>query len=123
MKKLFTILSIALMSAFATATASTKNGYETATQTESAIKIDIPVNMIVKQTIVFIDDTSVVVYYQKEGNVCRLYSNTDVTKYKQEDLNRIKSTTFEVTDHVKGKCLMTKNTSDIISMAKSIFGK
>lgn len=124
MKKLFAILSIALMSAFAAASASATTSCETTNvQIEKSLKFDIPVNMVVKQTITFNDGNTVTVYYQKEGNVCRLYSNVDVTKYTEQDLNRIKSTTFEVTDRVKGKCLMTKKASDIMKLAKSLFGK
>ncbi|MCQ2257455.1 MAG: hypothetical protein MJZ41_05600 [Bacteroidaceae bacterium] len=124
MKKIFAILSIALMSAFAAATASATTSNETMTvQNQQSLKLDIPVNLIVKQTIKFNDGNTITVYYQKEGDICRLYSEVDVTKYTEQDLNRIKSTTFEVTDKVKGKCLMTKKSSDIISMAKSVFGK
>lgn len=124
MKKLFAILSIALMSAFAAATASATTGNENVSvYSEKAIEIDIPANLIVKQTITFTDGKTVTVYYQKEGNVCRLYSNVDVTKYTEQDLNRIKSTSFEISDRVKGKCLMTKRTSDVMKMARSVFGK
>lgn len=121
MKKVFVILSIALMSAFATATASSTTGSENVkAQSEQLFKIDIPVNLVVKQTVTFDDNTSITLYYQKEGNVCRLYSNVDVTKYSEQDLNRIKSTSFEVTDHVKGKCYLTRNCSDLIKFAKSV---
>lgn len=124
MKKLFAILSIALMSVFAAATASATTGTETLTsRNENTLKIDIPVNLIVKQVITFKDDTHITVYYQKDGDTCRLYSTVDVTKYKESDLNRIKSTSFEISDRVKGKCLMTKRTSDVMKMARSVFGK
>lgn len=124
MKKFFAILGIALMSVFATATASATTGNESVSvKSEKAIKIDIPVNLIVKQTITFNDGTTVTVYYQKEGDTCRLYSNVDVTKYTEHDLNRIKATSFELADRVKGKCLMTKKTSDVMKMARSVFGK
>lgn len=121
MKKLFAILSIALMSAFATATASATTGTENLkAHNEQSLKIDIPVNLIVKQTITFSDDTTITVYYQKEGTVCRLYSNVDVTKYTEQDLNRIKSTSFELADRVKGKCYLTRNATDIIKFARSV---
>ena len=57
------------------------------------------------------------------GNVCNLYSREDVMKYSKSDLNRIKSTNFEIVDHCEGKCLLTKNVSDVLSLAKSLFGK
>lgn len=124
MKKVFAILSITLMSVFATATASATTGNEkVSAQIENSTKFDIPVNIIVKQIVTFKDGTSVTVYYKKEGDTCSLYSDVDVTKYKEDDLNRIKSTSFEVTDKVKGKCRLTRKSSDIISMAKKVFGK
>lgn len=124
MKKIFAILGITLMSVFAAATASAKTGNESVSfMSEKTIKIDIPVNLIVKQTITFNDGSTVTVYYQKEGDTCRLYSNVDVTKYTEHDLNRIKATSFELVDRVKGKCLMTKKTSDVMKMARSVFGK
>lgn len=121
MRKLFAILSIALMSAVASAPASAKTGTETAsTIVENTLKFNIPVNLIVKQTITFTDGKSITVFYQKEGNICRLYSTVDVTKYSESDLNRIKSTNFELSDHVEGKCLLTRNCSDIIKFARSV---
>ena len=84
------------------------------------IEFTIPANLIIKQTVTFNDGKTITVYYQKEGSTCRMYSKTDVTKYKQSDLNRIKSTNFEVTDHIEGKCIVTKKTSDVISFAKSM---
>lgn len=88
---------------------------------ENVSKFEIPVNIIIKQTITFNDGSQIAVFYQKEGNVCKLYSKTDVTKYKERDLYRIKSTNFEIVNKVEGKCLMTKNTSDVIKLAKSLF--
>lgn len=90
---------------------------------DNSPKFSIPVNIIIKQTITFDDGKSITVFYQKEGDVCKLYSNTDVTKYKDNDLGRIKSTNFELTDHTEGKCLMTKKTSDVIKLAKSLINK
>lgn len=124
MKKFFAILCIALMSAFAAATASATTGNETTSAVnEQSLKFDIPINIILKQTITFTDGKTITVYYQKEGNVCHLYSNVDVTKYSEEDLNRIKSTSFEIADRVKGKCLLSRKMSDVLKFAKSVLGK
>ena len=90
------------------------------TSVENVAGISIPVNLTVKQTITFNDGKTITVYYQKEGDVCKAFSKDDVSKYKESDLNRIKSTNFEVTDHVEGKCLITKKTSDVIAFAKSL---
>lgn len=101
---------------------STFAGTTTCTESNNrSIEITIPTNMIVKQTISFNNGKKVVVYYQKEGDVCKLYSTTDVTKYSESDLASIKSTTFEVYDYVEGKCYVSKKTSDIMSFAMSMF--
>lgn len=120
MKKIKFLL-IAMLMSFGTSTFA-----GTTTTTNDIIvsqKISIPVNIIIKQTITFKDGKSISVYYKKEGDICKLYSQTDITKYKESDLSRIKSTNFEIADSTEGKCIMTKKTKDVISLAKSIFGQ
>ena len=95
----------------------------TTTSTESKIDLSsivIPVNITVKQTITFKDGKTIELYYQKQGNVCKLYSTTDVMKYKESDLGKIQSTNFELVDNVEGKCYMTRKTNDVIAFAKSV---
>jgi len=112
------IILIAMLMSFGT---STFAGTTTAvSEIENAQKFTIPVNIIIKQTITFTDGKTISIYYQKEGDVCRLYSDTDITKYTESDLNRIKSTNFEITNRTEGKCIMTKKAKDVIGLAKSI---
>lgn len=121
MKKIMFLLMAVLMSISTSTFAGTTTAQRQ--QQQSSTGFSIPVNIIVKQTIEFTDGKTIDVYYQKEGNVCKLYSREDVMKYSQSDLNRIKSTNFEIVDHCEGKCLLTKNVSDVLSLAKSLFGK
>lgn len=117
MKNLIVILVTMLMSMSTSAFAGTT------TSTESKIDLSsivIPVNITVKQTITFKDGKTIELYYQKQGNVCKLYSTTDVMKYKESDLGRIQSTNFELVDNVEGKCYMTRKTNDVIAFAKSV---
>lgn len=116
MKKIITLLMVMLMSVSLSASAGT-----TTDASANALKLDIPVNIIIKQTVTFMDGKTIELFYQKEGDVCRLYSKTDITKYTQEDLNRVKSTNFERVNHVEGKCYVTKKTGDLIGMARSLF--
>ena len=117
MKHLIIILITVLMSMSTSAFAATT------TSTDSKIDLSsivVPTNITVKQTITFKDGKTIELYYQKKGDVCKLYSTTDVTKYKESDLSRIKSTNFEIVDKVEGKCYITRKTSDVIAFAKSV---
>ena len=102
---------------------STSSFAATTTSTESKIDLSslvVPTNITVKQTITFKDGKTIELYYQKKGDVCKLYSTTDVTKYKESDLGRIKATNFELVDKVEGKCYITRKTNDVIAFAKSV---
>lgn len=115
MKHVFIVLITMLMSTSAFA----------ATTTSKECKIDLtsiafPANITVKQTVTFKDGKIIELYYKKQGDVCKLYSTTDVTKYKESDLGKIKSTNFEFVDNVEGKCYITRKTKDVFAFAKSI---
>ena len=117
MKHFFVILMTVLMSMSTSAFAATT------TSTENEINLSsfvVPTNITVKQTITFKDGNTIELYYQKKGDVCKLYSTTDVTKYKESDLSKIKSTNFEFVDKVEGKCYITRKTNDVIAFAKSV---
>lgn len=118
MKKILFVMMAILMSVSTSSFAGTTTW---SSESESVQKITIPTKIIIKQIITFNDGSSVEVFYQKDGKTCKLYSNTDIKAYKASDLNRIKSTSFDITDHVEGKCRMTKTTSNIIELAKSLF--
>lgn len=117
MKHFIVILMTVLMSMSTSAFAATT------TSTENEINLSsfvVPTNITVKQTIIFKDGNTIELYYQKKGDVCKLYSTTDVTKYKESDLSKIKSTNFEFVDKVEGKCYITRKTNDVIAFAKSV---
>lgn len=107
-----------LMSCSISTFASTKTNGNMATYSP---KFEFPTNIIIKQTITFKDGNTVTVYYQKTGDVCKVFSKNDITKYTEDDINRIKSTNIEVTDSVEGKCIITKKTTDVMNLAKNIF--
>ena len=117
MKHLIIILMTVLMSISTSAFAATTSGTESKIDLSSLV---VPTNITVKQTITFKDGKTIELYYQKKGDVCKLYSTTDVTKYKESDLSMIKSTNFEFVDKVEGKCYITRKTNDVIAFAKSV---
>lgn len=95
------------------------------TKTTSVSNVDltsivIPANITLRQTVTFNDGKTICLYYQKKGDVCKLFSTVDISRYKESDLGSIKSTNIEVVDMVKGKCYYTCKTGDIISFAKSV---
>ena len=117
MKHFIVILMTVLMSISTSAFAATTSGTESKIDLSSLV---VPTNITVKQTITFKDGKTIELYYQKKGDVCKFYSTTDVTKYKESDLNKIKSTNFEFVDKVEGKCYITRKTNDVIAFAKSV---
>lgn len=114
MKKLMFLMIAVLMSFSLSSFAGTKTG----TVSHPTEKVNVPANLIVKQTITFDDGKTIMVFYEKKGQDSKLYSKTDVTKYSVADLYRIKSTNFEKTDHVEGKCYATRTVKALIAMAK-----
>ena len=117
MKHVFIVLITMLMSMSTSAFAATTTSKECKFDLTS---IAIPANITVKQTVTFKDGKIIELYYKKQGDVCKLYSTTDVTKYKESDLGKIKSTNFEFVDNVEGKCYITRKTNDVIAFAKSV---
>ena len=117
MKHVFIVLITILMSMSTSAFAATTTSKECKIDLTS---IAIPANITVKQTVTFKDGKIIELYYKKQGDVCKLYSTTDVTKYKESDLGKIKSTNFEFVDNVEGKCYITRKTNDVIAFAKSV---
>ena len=117
MKHVFIVLITMLMSMSTSAFAATTTSKECKIDLSSLV---VPTNITVKQTITFKDGKTIELYYQKKGDVCKLYSTTDVTKYKESDLSMIKSTNFEFVDKVEGKCYITRKTNDVIAFAKSV---
>lgn len=116
MKHLVIIMMTVLMSMSASAFAGTITDMASKNKTE---KVNVPSNIVIKQTITFDDGKTIEVFYEKKGEDCKLYSKTDVSKFGASDLLSIKSTNFEKTDHVEGKCYATRIVKALIAMARS----
>lgn len=117
MNKIITIMIAMLMSISLSSFAGTK----TSTASKNTAKsINIPANLVIKQTIVFDDGNTIEVFYEKKGQDCKLYSTSNIGKYGVADLYRIKSTNFEKTDHVEGKCYATRTVKALIAMARGV---
>lgn len=115
MNKIITIMIAMLMSISLSSFAGTKTSTVVNAKTE---KVSVPANLVIKQTITFDDGKTIEVFYEKKGENCKLYSTTNISKYGVTDLLRIKSTNFEKTDHVEGKCYATRTVKALIAMLK-----
>ena len=93
-------------------------GTKTNTTSSRIGKVNVPANLIIKQSITFDDGKTIIVFYEKEGETCKLYSTSNVSKYGISDLWRVKSTNFEKTNHAEGKCYATKSVTGLIALAK-----
>ena len=125
MTKILSIMIAMLMSislsSFASTTTDTVSHNKSEKQLgQRPVQVSVPTNLVVKQTITFDDGKTIVVYYEKNGNDCKLFSKTDINKYGVADLSRIKSTNFEKTDHVEGKCYVSKTVSALIAMVRGM---
>ena len=109
------VLMVALMSVMASTPASAKTGNK-----ESK---DIPTNIIVKQTTYFTDGRTLVIYYKKQGNQCEVYSPNNSKDYNMTDASKIKSSNFEVTDHVEGRCYKRCSVGEMVKLAKWLINK
>ena len=110
------VLMVALMSVMASTPASAKTGNK-----ES--KDIIPTSIIVKQTTYFTDGRTLVIYYKKQGNQCEVYSPNNSKDYNMTDASKIKSSNFEVTDHVEGRCYKRCSVGEMVKLAKWLINK
>ena len=116
MKQLVMILMIALMSVMASTPVSAKSN-------KSELKKSVPTNLIVKQTTLFNDGRTLVVYYKKQGTNCEVYSPCNAKDYSMSDASKIKSTNFEVVDEVEGKLYKKASLGEVTRFIKRMVNK
>ena len=116
MKQLLLTLMVALMSVMASTPVSAKSN-------KSELKKSVPTNLIVKQTTVFSDGRTLVVYYKKQGMNCEVYSPCNAKDYCMSDASKIKSTNFEVVDEVEGKLYKKASLGEVTRFIKRMVNK
>ncbi len=129
MKTAIFTLMIALMSVMTSTPCSAKTAIERETcmtekelpsacglteTNQDNVNKQVPSNLIVKQTTLFKDGRTLVVYYKKQGSRCEVYSPCNANDYNMNDVSKVKSTNFEVVDKVEGK-LYKKSTIDEVT--------
>ena len=95
------------------------------TSTSASAKTDrsdlrqmVPTNIVVKQTTQFNDGRTLTIYYKKRGEQCEVYSPCDAGDYNMNDAQKIKSTTFEVVDHVEGRLYRKASVTEVARVIK-----
>lgn len=111
MKQFFLSLMIVLMSMMASTPASAKTD-------RSDLRQMVPENIVVKQTTLFNDGRTLTIYYKKHGERCEVYSPCDASDYNMNDAHKIKSTTFEVVDHVEGRLYRKASVTEVARVIK-----
>ena len=106
-------LMIALMSVMTSTPVSAKSN-------KSELKKSVPTNLIVKQTTLFNDGRTLVVYYKKQGTNCEVYSPCNAKDYNVSDASKIKSTNFEVVDKVEGKLYKKASVGEVTRIIKKL---
>ena len=112
MKPIFITLILALMSVTVSMPASAKTGND--------VKSHIPQNIIIKQTTRFSDGRTLVLYYKKQGNLCELYSPCTEKDYDLGDVNKIKSTSFEMVSKVEGKLYRKATVGEFLKVLRKV---
>jgi len=116
MKQLILSLVIVLMSMMASTPVSAKSD-------KSEVSKMVPKNIVVKQTTRFSDGRTLVIYYQKEGTGCAVYSPCDADDYSLSDASKIKSTDFEVVNQVEGKLYKRASIGELTRLIKKLVNK
>lgn len=89
----------------------------------STMMRSIPQNIVVKQTAQFNDGRTLTVYYKKTGDQCEVYTPCDLTGYDLDDAAKIKSTTFEITDHVEGRLYRKASVAEVTRVLKRMVNR
>ncbi len=113
MKQIIISLMIVLMSMMASTPASAKTDMKALAQM-------VPTNIVVKQTTHFNDGRTLTIYYKKSGTQCEVYSPCNANDYNVDDASKIKSTTFEIADHVEGRLYKKATVSEVRTIVKRL---
>ena len=122
MKKLMTLLFVAIVST--TAFAATTSATNSAT-TRAAESAAVSADLVIKQTIKFSNGQApITIYYVKEGGKYKLYSETDLSKQSPSKLKQMDTTKVELVKTYKGKCQLTCNSlKEVADLGYSLYGK
>ncbi len=113
MRQLIATLVFVLMSMIVSTPVSAKSD-------KSEVNKMVPKNIVLKQTTKFNDGRTLVIYYQKEGMNCAVYSPCDANGYSVSDASKIKSTNFEVVNKVEGKLYKRASVGELTRLIKKM---
>ncbi|MBD5311891.1 MAG: hypothetical protein K2J24_01370 [Muribaculaceae bacterium] len=80
----------------------------------------IPASIVVEQTVTLDDGRNITVYYQKNGDRCEVYSESDLSGYNINDLAALQSTSFRIVSGVRGKCVYSTSFAQARKLFKQL---
>ncbi len=113
MKNYFVVLMVALMCATASMPASAKTG-------KNDLMSLVPENIIVRQTTHFSDGRTLTIYWKKQGSQCEVYSPCNEKDYQTNDVQKVKSTNFEVVDKVEGRLYRKASLTEVLRLLRQL---
>ena len=113
MKQFLFSLMIVLMSMMASTPVSAKSN-------KKSVTVQVPANIVVKQTTQFNDGRTLTIYYKKSGMQCEVYSPCNANDYNMSDASKIKSTNFEVVEKVEGKLYKKASIGEVTRLIKRL---
>ena len=80
----------------------------------------VPKNIIVKQTTHFKDGRTLTLYFKKQGEQCEVYSPCRLGDFAVDDVQKVKSTNFEVVSQVEGKLYRKSTTEELLKVVSQM---
>lgn len=90
------------------------------TSEQKSLSALIPVSIVVEQTVTLDDGHNITIYYQKNGDRCEIYSESDLNGYNISDLATLKATSFRIVSSVKGKCVYSTSFAQARKLFKQL---
>lgn len=122
MKKLMTLLFAGIVSVSAFAATTSASTSATNMATASAVT---SADLVIKQTIEFGNgQPAVTIYYVKENDLYKVYSETDLSKQSPSKLKQMSKSKIELAKTYKGKCQLTCNSlKEVADLGYTLYGK
>lgn len=120
MKKFSLMMMCAIISVAALFATPASAAYPPARTSESSILSLIPASLVIEQKATLSDNTTVTVYYLKNGDECEVYSNDNLKGYSVDDLISLKSTSFRIVSKPEGKRIYHTTVTKARKIIKSL---
>ena len=79
-----------------------------------------PKSVVIEQTATLSDGRTVKIFYQKNGDLCEVFSNDNLNGYDVNDLINLKSTSFRIVSEPQGKRIYHTTVAKARKIVKSL---